>query len=84
MNRKTSAFNAIFFNELRETRYYPLAVVGALLAAGSLLIHWSYELRGSQAQGIFSVADVLTRQFAGYWGRYALVAVFILDHAQQN
>ena len=78
MNRKTSAFNAIFFNELRETRYYPLAVVGALFAAGSLLIHWSYELRVSQAQGIFSVADVLTRQFAGYWGRYALVAVFIL------
>ncbi len=78
MNRNTRAFNAIFFNELRETRYYPLAVVGVLLAAGILFIHWPYELRGSGASGILAVADVLTRQYAGYWGRYALFSVFIL------
>ncbi|MBR4832908.1 MAG: hypothetical protein IKU86_01070 [Thermoguttaceae bacterium] len=81
MNRKTSAFNAIFFKELSDAYHYPLAVVGVLLLAAPLFAPW-YSLPeatlSNLAPTIKKSAELLAGQYAGYWGRYALFSVFVL------
>lgn len=82
MNRKTRAFNAIFFKELRDAYHYPLAVVGVLfLLAGPLFAPWHYvpePTLGNLLPTIKEAAELLAGQYAGHWGRYALFTVFIL------
>ncbi|MBP3531957.1 MAG: hypothetical protein J6K25_12365 [Thermoguttaceae bacterium] len=82
MNRKTRAFNAIFFKELRDSYHYPLAVVGVLLLlAGPLFAPWYYipePTLGNLLPTIKEAAELLAGQYAGCWGRYALFSVFVL------
>lgn len=82
MNRKTRAFNAIFFKELRDAYHYPLAVVGVLLLlAGPFFAPWHYvpePTLGNLLPTIKEAAELLAGQYAGHWGRYALFSVFIL------
>lgn len=77
MNRKTHAFKALFLKELRETYHYPLAVVGVTLAVGALFNPWHYAFNASLSK-IFKLFELLTEQYAGYWGRYALFSVFVV------
>ncbi len=81
MNRKTRAFNAIFFKELRDAYHYPLAVVGVLLVAGPLFAPWHTvpeATLSNLASTIKKVAELLADQCAGSWGRYALFSIFVL------
>lgn len=82
MNRKTRAFNAIFFKELRDAYHYPLAVVGVLLLlAGPLFAPWHYVPEATLSNLLTTFkesAELLAGQYAGHWGRYALFSVFIL------
>ena len=78
MNRVNKQFKALFFKELRDSRHYPLAVVGVLLAASLLFNNWPGALRSSQHVGVLAFADALTAHFAGLWGRLAVLSVFIV------
>ncbi len=78
MNRVDKPFKALFLKDLRETYYYPLAVVGVLLAASLLFTNWHCALRSSRHVGVFALTDALTTHFAGLWGRLAVLSVFIV------
>jgi len=78
MNRTSKHFKALFFKELRDSRHYPLAVVGVILAASLLFTNWHCALRASQHVGVLALADALTTHFAGLWGRLAVLSVFIV------